>query len=107
MRYDDQDRESKNIEDRRDQEGGSSFPGMQGGMSFPMGGGGMSFTTMLIIGAVMLLFGMNPLDLLRGSGGGGMNIPLPPHSQPDARTGNNPFRLPGGGRLKHQQAMTK
>lgn len=97
MRYDDQDRESKNVEDRRDQDGGSSFPGMQGGMSFPMGGGGMSITTMLIIGAVMLLFGMNPLDLLRGAGGGGMNIPLPPHGQPDARTGNNPFRLPGAG----------
>ena len=98
MKYDDQDRESKNIEDRRDQDGGGTFPGMQGGMSFPMGGGGMSFTTMLIIGAVMLLFGMNPLDLLRGmGGGGGVNIPLPQHGQPDARTGDNPFRLPGSG----------
>ena len=98
MRYDDQDRESKNVEDRRDQ-GGGVFPGMQGGMGFPIGGGGMSFTTMLIIGAVMLLFGMNPLDLLRGMSGqgGGINIPLPQHGQTDARTGDNPFRLPGGG----------
>ena len=103
MKYDDQDRESKNIEDRRDQEGGGTFPGMQGGMGFPMGGGGMSFTTMLIIGAVMLLFGMNPLDLLRGMGGGdggGMNIPMPKHGQPDARTGDNPFRLPGAGQAR-------
>ena len=100
MRYDDQDRESKNVEDRRDQ-GGGGFPGMRGGMQFPipLGGGGLSFTTMLIVGAIMLLFGMNPLDLLRGmgQGGGGIQIPLPQSGQSDPRTGNNPFRLPGDG----------
>lgn len=97
MRYDEQDRESKNVEDRRDQGGG--FPGMRGGMQIPMGGGGMSFTMMLIIGAVMLLLGMNPLDLLRGMapGGGGIQIPLPQGGQPGARTGDNPFQLPGRG----------
>lgn len=98
MRYDDQDRESKNVEDRRAQ-GGGGFPGMGEGMRIPIGGGGMSFTTMLIIGAVMLLFGMNPLDLLRnmGQGGGGaINIPLPEQGQTGARGGDNPFRLPGG-----------
>jgi uncharacterized protein len=42
---------------------------------------------------------MNPLDLLRGAGGG-MDVPLPPHSQPDPRTGNNPFRLPGRGQAQ-------
>ena len=41
-----------------------------GGIQIPMGGrGGFSFTTMLIIGALMLLFGLNPLDLLTGGGG--------------------------------------
>ena len=96
MRYDDQDRESKNVEDRREDGGGGM---MQGGMGipFPIGGGGMSLTMMLIVGAVMLLLGMNPLDLLRGAGsggGGGIQIPLPQHGQPQARTGNNPFNLP-------------
>jgi uncharacterized protein len=100
MRYDDQDRESKNVEDRR-AEGGGGFPGMRGGMQIPMGGGGMSFTTMLIIGAVMLLFGINPLDMLRGAapggGGGQVNMPQLPSGQPNARTGGNPFELPGRG----------
>jgi uncharacterized protein len=99
MRYDESDRESKNVEDRRDQGGG--FPGMRGGMQipFPIGGGGMSFTMMLVVGAVMLLLGMNPLDLLRGAGpgGGGIQIPLPQGGQPGARTGDNPFQLPGRG----------
>lgn len=71
MRYDEQDRESKNVEDRRGQGGGFGFPGGGGGgfqIPIPMGGGrgGFSLTTMLIIGAIMLLFGINPLDLLRG-----------------------------------------
>ena len=98
MRYDESDRESKNVEDRRDQ-GGGGFPGMRGGMQIPMGGGGMSFTMMLIVGAVMLLLGMNPLDLLKGMGpgGGGIQIPLPQGGQPGARTGDNPFQLPGRG----------
>ena len=97
MRYDDQDRESKNIEDRRGDDGGGM---MRGGMQIPLpfGGGGMSFTMMLIVGAVMLLLGMNPLDLLRSAGNGGpIQIPLPTHEQPQPRTGNNPFNLPGKG----------
>jgi uncharacterized protein len=94
MRYDDQDRDSKNIEDRRGQDGG-----MRGGMQIPFpigGGGGMSFTMMLVIGVVMLMLGMNPLDLLRGTGGG-IQIPLPQQEQPRGRTGDNPFNLPGKG----------
>ena len=58
MRYDDQDRESKNVEDRRGQGGGGVF-GNGGGIQIPipMGGGGrggFSLTTMLIIGAVIV-----------------------------------------------------
>ena len=70
MRYDDKDRESDNVEDRRSQGGGGGgfrFPGGGGrGIQIPMGrgGGGFSITTLLIVGAIMLLFGLNPLDLL-------------------------------------------
>jgi len=103
MRYDDSDRESTNIEDRRDQ-GPTGGGGMQ--IPLPFGGGGMSFTTMLIVGAIMLMFGMNPLDLLRTmgtGGGGGFNIPLPQGGTPGARSGDNPFQLPGrGGQAQSQ-----
>ena len=65
MRYGDKDEESKNVEDRRGQ-GGGMFGG-GGGFRIPMGrggrsvgGGGFSITTLLIIGAVMLFFGINP-----------------------------------------------
>ena len=96
MRYDDQDRESSNVEDRRGQGGGGiGIPGM-GGIQIPLGGG-MSFTTMLIIGAVMLMFGLNPLDLLRSNGGGGFDIPTPQQGSTEARRGDNPFNLPGRG----------
>lgn len=105
MRYDDSDRESRNVEDRRGQSGS---PFGRGGMRIPipMGGGGrggFSITTLLIIGAVMLLFGVNPLDLLRGGlgggGGGSVQIPQFPRIDPGAETsGRNPFEIPGQGR---------
>jgi predicted metalloprotease len=96
MRYDDQDRESSNVEDRRGQGGGFPFPGGGGGFRIPIGGGGgFNLTTLLIIGAVMLFFGINPLDLLRG--GGEMNFPNMPQMP---RTGeqsprNSPLDIPG------------
>lgn len=99
MRYDDRDRESGNVEDRRGQDGGSPFG--RGGMQIPipMGGrGGFSLTTMLIIGALMLLFGINPLDILKGGpGSGGVQIPMP-RMDPGAsspRAGRSPFDIPG------------
>ena len=76
-------RESDNVEDRRGQGGRGGFPfpgGRGGGMRFPFpmprgrGGkrrGGFSITTLVIIGLVMWFLGFNPLDLLRGGGGGG------------------------------------
>ena len=89
MRYDETDQESKNIEDRRGQ--GGSMAGAGGGFPFPMPGaggrGGFSLTTMLIIGAIMLLFGFNPLDLLKGMGGGG-GLPFPaPRVDPGTQGG--------------------
>lgn len=103
MRYDESDRESSNVEDRRGQGGGGfRFPGGGGGrgMQIPIpmgrGGGGFSITTLLIIGAIMLLFGINPLDLLRG-GGGGFSFPEMPQNQRVDRPGGstNPFDIPG------------
>jgi predicted metalloprotease len=100
MRYDDQDRESGNFEDRRGQPGGGfRFPGGGGrGIQIPIpmgrGGGGFSITTLLIIGAIMLLFGFNPLDLLRGGPDG---FPQLPQNQRVDRPGGgiNPFDIPG------------
>ena len=73
MRYDQNDRESGNVEDRREEGGGGGFRFRAGAAAFrfPMGGGGFSLTTLLIIGAMMLFMGINPLDVLLGGGGGG------------------------------------
>ena len=94
MRYDQSDRESKNVEDRRgDNPGGFQFPG--GGIQIPIGGGGMSITTLLIIGAIMLFFGINPLDVLLNNGGQ-IQVPQMPHSQrPDRAPGQDIPGLPG------------
>ncbi len=91
MRYDENDRESKNVEDRRGESGGSPFG--RGGMQIPIGRGGMSLTTMLIIGALMLLFGLNPMDILKGGAGGG--IQLPPMSRVDPGTQAGRPSIPG------------
>jgi uncharacterized protein len=99
MRYDQNDRESTNVEDRRgadDSGGGFPFPGGRGGIQIPIGGGGFSLTSMLIIGAIMLLFGINPLDVLMGGGGGGgpINMPqLPRAERPVAQ--RQPVDIPG------------
>ncbi|MGF1650560.1 MAG: neutral zinc metallopeptidase [Hyphomicrobiaceae bacterium] len=110
MRYDDKDRESRNVEDRRGQRGGFGFPGgmrRPGGQGrqirIPMGGGrggGLSLTTLLIIGAIMLFFGINPIDVLRGNfGTPGMpdvsEIPQLPRTESSrVPGGNNPFQAP-------------
>ena len=89
MRYDDQDRRSSNVEDRRSQgrRGGFRFPGgfgMPGGrgrpMRIPIGGrSGFSLTTLLIIGVIMIFLGINPLEILTGGmgSGGRSNIDSP------------------------------
>jgi predicted metalloprotease len=95
MRYDQNDRESSNVEDRRGQGGGGfQFPG--GGMRIPIGGkGGFSITTLLIIGALMMFMGINPLDVLLGTGGQ-INMPQMPRSErPVDRSPSNIPGLPG------------
>ncbi|MFD2237231.1 KPN_02809 family neutral zinc metallopeptidase [Aureimonas populi] len=65
-------RQSNNVSDRRGS-GGGGFPGGRGGgMRIPIragGGGGIGF--LLIIGAMWLFFGINPLALLGMDDGGG------------------------------------
>ena len=92
MRYGEGDRESENVEDRRGQ-GGGMFPRGAGGGGFriPLGGGGMSFTTLILMGIVCLVLGINPLTLLTS---GGFEIPNMP--RPDRQGGErNVPGLPG------------
>jgi predicted metalloprotease len=87
MRYDDRDQVSKNVEDVRGRTGGGGG-GFPGGVQIPIGKGGMSLTTLLIVGAIMLLFGFNPLELLGGGGPGGMpNLPQQPRMENPRQAG--------------------
>ena len=66
MRLDDE-KASSNVEDRRGS-GGSRRGG--GGLRIPMGrrgGGGISIGTIVILGILWLVFGLNPLDMLGGN----------------------------------------
>ncbi|MFT3730739.1 MAG: neutral zinc metallopeptidase [Hyphomicrobium sp.] len=97
MRYDQNDRESSNVEDRRGQDGGGGgfqFPGGNG-IQIPIGRGGFSITTLLIIGAVMLFFGINPLDVLLGPNSQIQMPQLPQADRPDRSPSNEIPGLPG------------
>ena len=93
MRYDQNDRESSNVEDRRG-EGGGGFRLPGGGIQIPIGGGGMSITTLLIIGALMLFMGINPLDVLFGTGGQ-INMPDLPRTERPVTRDRSPGNIPG------------
>lgn len=103
MRYDEQDRRSSNVEDRRSQGGrGFGFPGGFGGrgrtVRIPIGGrGGFSLTTLIIIGLIMLFFGINPLEILTGGGGrSSLDVPqLPSGQEVDRRSGGSGLDIPG------------
>ena len=64
MRLDDE-QASSNVEDRRGQRG------RRGGFRIPMGrrgGGGIGIGTIVILGILWLVFGVNPLEMLSGGG---------------------------------------
>ena len=90
MRYGEEDRQSTNVEDRRGEGGGTFSRGR--GIPIPIGGGGLSITSILVIGAICLMLGINPLELLSGSEGM-PRMPDMPRSSP--RSGS-PFEIPGG-----------
>src|ERR1700674_1232852 len=92
MRYGEEDRESQNVEDRRGDGGGMFRGGGGGGIPFPIGGGGLSITSLVVIGVVCLMLGINPLELL-SSGDGAPRMPDIPRTSP--RSGS-PFEIPGG-----------
>jgi uncharacterized protein len=69
-------RQSTNVRDIRGEGGGLGFPGGPGGaIRIPMGtsrgaGGGFGCGTLIIIGLVLWMLGINPLAILGGLGGG-------------------------------------
>ena len=78
-------RESENVEDRRDEGGGgfgSPFPG-GGGLRFPGGGGarggGIGIVGLLILLGLMFFFGVDPRVIMQGGGPGGDESELPRH----------------------------
>lgn len=110
MRYGDEDRESRNVEDRRGQSGPLfRFPSRLGRgrrVQIPIGGrGGVSLGTILIIGVVLMVLGINPLDLLSGGGSGNFpQVPQMPSSERnigrETASRQSPSDIPGlpGGR---------
>ena len=94
MRYGEQDRQSENVEDRR---GEGGFPrGGGGGIPIPMGRGGLSLGSLIVIGIVCLVLGINPLTLL--SEGGGIEIPNMPRPERRAAPQEEPG-MPGQPRV--------
>jgi len=121
MRYGDEDRESQNVEDRRGERPSFRFPGFPGGfpggggtrIQIPIGGsGGISLTWLIIIGVILLLLGINPLDLL--TSGQFREIPQMPQQTevpkaPGRQAGRGPDipGLPGGSRVNTEDDMKR
>ena len=88
-------RESENVEDRRDEGGGFGFPFPGGGGRFPSGGGGggggIGILGLLILLGLMFFFGLDPRVIMQpggpGGGPGGDETNFPdirlPQSRPD------------------------
>ena len=91
-------RQSENVEDRRDESGGFGFPLPGGGVRFPSGGGGGSgsgggigLIGFLILLGLALLFGVDPRVILSGGGPTGDDTNFPDIHLPQSRPG-----APGG-----------
>lgn len=72
-------RQSDNIEDRRNQPGGGMFGG---GASRRVGGRGIGFGTIVIALIAGWIFGINPLTILGALGGGGELMPGTAQTEP-------------------------
>ena len=97
-------RQSENVEDRRDESGGFGVPLPGGGVRFPSGGGGGSgggigLIGFLILLGLALLFGVDPRVILSGSGPTGDDTNFPdihlPQSRPGAPGLPTPQQQPG------------
>jgi uncharacterized protein len=109
-------RESENVEDRRDEGGGgfgSPFPG-GGGLRFPGGGGarggGIGIVGILVLLGLMFFFGVDPRVIMQGGGPGGDESNFPdirlPQSSPDT-TGFPVPRQPQGPDLQHPRSASQ
>jgi predicted metalloprotease len=111
MRYGDDDRESQNVEDRRSERGPMfRFPGGGGGqrIQIPLSGGGL--TTLLIIGAIMLFLGINPLELLTQQYPDVPQLPqteVPKSPGRQAQRGPDIPGLPGGTSVRSEDDMKR
>jgi hypothetical protein len=113
MRWRDQ-RESENVEDRRDEGGGFGFPFPGGGVRFPSGGGsgrqggGIGIVGLLIILGLMLFFGVDPSVIMQGGGPGGDTDSFPDIRLPQSRPDTN-FPVPGqqGPPVQHPQTTSE
>jgi uncharacterized protein len=110
-------RESENVEDRRDEGGGFSFPFPGGGRRFPSGGGsggrggGIGIVGLLIILGIMLFFGVDPSVIMQGGGGGpgGDVSTFPDIRLPQSLPDTTNFPIPGqsGPPVKHPQTTSE
>ena len=105
-------RESQNVEDRRDEGGGFSFPG--GGVTFPSGGGsgrggGIGILGILIILGLLWFFGIDPTVLMQGGGPGEDNFPNIqfPQSRPDTTNFPVPGQETQGPPLQHPKTASE
>jgi predicted metalloprotease len=108
-------RESQNVEDRRDEGGGAGFP-FPGGVRFPSGGsgrgGGIGILGILIILGLMLFFGIDPGVIMQGGGGpGGGEDNFPNIQLPQSRPDTTNFPAPGterqGPPIQHPQTTSE
>ena len=92
-------RESENVEDRRDEGGGFGFPFPGGGMRFPSGGsgrgGGIGILGILILLGLMFFFGVDPSVILQGGPPGGDQGSFPDIQLPQSRPDTTNFPIPG------------
>ncbi len=106
-------RESENVEDRRDEGGGGfGFPS-PGGLRFPSGGagrgGGIGIVGFLILLGFMLFFGVDPRVILQGGGSGGDDLGIPDIHLPQSRPDTTNFPVPGqpGPQVQHPQTTSE